>query len=101
MPQPQPKPFELDSSGEHDHAHAEHAAPPRAPRRRKAEEAKPVDLAASGLQLVETKTDAAKTEPVAAEPAAPAKSRKTAAWKQKAAPAEVPAEPLVMVETQK
>lgn len=74
---------------------------PRAPRRRKPEsEAKPVDLAASGLQLVETKADNTKAEPVAQEAAAPAKSRKPAAWKQKAA-AEATAEPLVMVETQK
>ncbi|MCB4811862.1 Rne/Rng family ribonuclease [Methylovorus menthalis] len=76
---------------------------PRAPRRRKAEaETKPLDLAASGLQLVETKADA----PVAAasaeaEPAAP-RSRKPAAWQQKAAAEEATAEaPLVMIETQK
>lgn len=74
---------------------------PRAPRRRKTEEAKPIDLAASGLQLVETKADIAKVETATAEPAAPAKPRKPAAWKQKAASSEAPTEPLVMVETQK
>lgn len=76
---------------------------PRAPRRRKAEsESKPVDLAASGLQLVETKSDAKAAvvaEPAATEPAA--KTRRSAAWQQKAATDAPAAEPLVMVETQK
>ncbi|MCB5189913.1 Rne/Rng family ribonuclease [Methylobacillus arboreus] len=74
---------------------------PRAPRRRKAEAEKPADLAASGLQLVETKAEAIKS--VAPIEEAPAKraSRKPAAWQQKAAQAEAGGEPLVMVETQK
>ncbi|HZV99769.1 MAG TPA: ribonuclease E/G, partial [Methylophilaceae bacterium] len=75
---------------------------PRAPRRRKPAEAaaKPVDLAASGLQLVETKAETVKavTPPVTEE--ITAKPRKQAAWQQKSA--EKPKdEPLVMVETQK
>ncbi|MCB5187567.1 Rne/Rng family ribonuclease [Methylobacillus caricis] len=77
---------------------------PRAPRRRKAEPAaeQPVDLAASGLQLVETKADAAKAivAPTVEEPAKRS-SRKPAAWQQKTAAESAPAEPLVMVETQK
>ena len=76
---------------------------PRAPRRRKSEdEAKPVDLAASGLQLVETKSDAKAAVSTAAPEAEKApKSRKPAAWQQKAAADAPAAEPLVMVETQK
>jgi ribonuclease E len=70
---------------------------PARPRKAKAE-TKPVDLAASGLQLVETKADAPKAStPVEAkEPRAP---RKAATW-QKQAKADATAEPLVMVETQ-
>lgn len=70
---------------------------PARPRKPKAE-AKPVDLAAVGLQLVETKADAPKaTAPVEAQkPKAP---RKAAAW-QKNAKEDALAEPLVMVETQ-
>ncbi|HQS38134.1 MAG: ribonuclease E/G [Methylotenera sp. 24-45-7] len=61
-------------------------------------EAKPVDLAAVGLQLVETKADTAKVAaPVEAEK--PSKPRRAASW-QKQAAAETTAEPLVMVETQ-
>ncbi|HSI38696.1 MAG TPA: Rne/Rng family ribonuclease [Methylotenera sp.] len=70
---------------------------PARPRKPKAE-TKPVDLAAVGLQLVETKADAPKaTTPAEAEkPRAP---RKPAAW-QKKTKEDAAAEPLVMVETQ-
>ena len=70
---------------------------PARPRKAKAE-TKPADLAAVGLQLVETKADAPKVAtPVETEKArAP---RKAAAW-QKNAKSEVNAEPMVMVETQ-
>lgn len=73
---------------------------PRQPRRRKPVEAKPVDLAAVGLQLVETKAEA-KAEP-ASEPetAEPKKPRKEAAWQKKAAET-AKEEPLVIVQTQK
>ena len=64
-----------------------------------AKSAKPVDLAGSGLQLVETKGDA-KPAPVVAEPAKPKAPRKAPNWKKDAASAPVDA-PLVMVETQK
>ncbi|MGB4812344.1 MAG: Rne/Rng family ribonuclease [Methylophilaceae bacterium] len=59
---------------------------------------KPVDLVASGLQLVETKADASKVTALT-EPAKPKAPRKAANWQNKA---EVKAEdaPLVMVETQ-
>lgn len=70
---------------------------PARPRKAKAE-AKPVDLAASGLQLVETKADAPKA-PVAVEAEKPRAPRKAANW-QKQAKEESSAEPLVMVETQ-
>ncbi|HWU35594.1 MAG TPA: Rne/Rng family ribonuclease [Methylovorus sp.] len=75
---------------------------PRAPRRRKAEaETKPLDLAASGLQLVETKAGApVAAAPVETEPAAP-RSRKPAAWQQKASSEESAEAPLVLIETQK
>ncbi len=71
---------------------------PRAPRRRKPAEDKPVDLAASGLQLVETKGEAIKVEkkPEAATP----KPRKAAAWQQKGSE-QAQDEPLVIVQTQK
>ena len=71
---------------------------PRAPRR-PAAKAKPVDLEASGLQLVETKADSIKVE---AAPVAEAekKPRKPAAWQQKA-PEAAKDEPLVIVQTQK
>ena len=72
---------------------------PRTPRRRKASEEKPVDLSASGLQLVETKGDT--TNPaVTAAPAAPRKPRKPAAWQQKSGE-QSQEEPLVIVQTQK
>jgi ribonuclease E len=61
-------------------------------------EAKPVDLAAVGLQLVETKADAPKAA-APAEAEKPKAPRKPAAW-QKKANEEATAEPLVMVETQ-
>ena len=60
-------------------------------------EAKPVDLAASGLQLVETKADAPKVAPV--EETKPKAPRKAANWQKKAEATEADA-PLVMVETQ-
>ena len=61
-------------------------------------ETKPVDLAAAGLQLVETKAEAVViSAPVEAEK--PAKPRRAASW-QKNKTAETTAEPLVMVETQ-
>lgn len=74
---------------------------PRAPRRRKPEaESKPVDLAASGLELVETKGDAIKVEVTVTEQPAPArKSRKPAAWQNKASES-AQEEPLVIVQTQ-
>jgi ribonuclease E len=62
-----------------------------------AKAAKPVDLAASGLQLVETKGDA-KPAKVAAAPAKPKAPRKAPNWKKDATTAPVDA-PLVMVET--
>lgn len=71
---------------------------PRPPRPRKSA-TKPVDLAASGLQLVETKSDVAKVQ-AAPEPKAPRAPRKPAAWQQKAAEAPKD-EPLVIVQTQK
>jgi ribonuclease E len=73
---------------------------PRAPRRRKPDaESKPVDLAASGLQLVETKSEAVKVEtPVEAQ--TPRKPRRPASWQQKTSEAPKD-EPLVIVQTQK
>ncbi|WP_047548689.1 Rne/Rng family ribonuclease [Methylotenera sp. G11] len=70
---------------------------PARPRKAKTESA-PVDLAAAGLQLVETKADAAKVvAPVTEEkPRAP---RRAASW-QKQATETAATEPLVMVETQ-
>ncbi len=70
---------------------------PARPRKAKAA-AKPVDLAAAGLQLVETKADTPKVvAPVAA--AKPRAPRKVAAW-QKESKTQEAAEPMVMVETQ-
>ena len=74
---------------------AEKKARPRKP----AAKVKPVDLAASGLQLVETKAEA-KTSEVIVEAEAPKKPRKTAAWQKKADEA-AKNEPLVIVQTQK
>ena len=74
---------------------AEKKARPRKP----AAKVKPVDLAASGLQLVETKAEA-KTSEVLVEAEAPKKPRKTADWQKKADEAEKN-EPLVIVQTQK
>lgn len=70
---------------------------PTRPRKAKAESA-PVDLAAAGLQLVETKADVAQATAPATEekPRAP---RRAASW-QKQANEAATAEPLVMVETQ-
>ena len=59
----------------------------------------PVDLATSGLQLVETKGNA-KPASIATEPAKPKAPRKAPNWKKDAASAPADA-PLVMVETQK
>ena len=73
---------------------------PRAPRRRKPEaENRQLDLAASGLQLVETKADDIQVQ-VVAEPVAPRAPRKSAAWQQKVAE-QAKEEPLVIVQTQK
>ena len=60
--------------------------------------AKPVDLAASGLQLVETKSDAPKVEAIV-ETAKPKAPRRAANW-QKKAEGKADDAPLVMVETQ-
>lgn len=68
------------------------------PTRKPATKAKPVDLAASGLQLVETKTETKAAVVVEAE--VPKKPRKTAAWQKKADEA-AKEEPLVIVQTQK
>jgi|LakMenEpi03Aug12_release.lakeMendotaPanAssembly.Ray.scaffolds.fasta_scaffold10640_4 ribonuclease E len=68
------------------------------PARARKAAAKPVDLAAAGLQLVETKADAPKANPVVNEPKARA-PRKPAAW-QKDAKTQSINEPMVMVETQ-
>ncbi len=77
------------------------AAPKVAKPSKPAKAAKPVavDLAASGLQLVETKGNA-KPASIAAEPAKPKAPRKAPSWKKDAASAPADA-PLVMVETQK
>lgn len=71
---------------------------PKAKKAKAKTPAKPVDLAASGLQLVETKADAPKVEAIA-EPAKPKAPRKAANW-QKKAEATAEEAPLVMVETQ-
>lgn len=72
----------------------------RPARTRKAKpEAKPADLAAEGLQLVETKTTAAPVS-MPVEEEKPRKPRRAATW-QKQATTDTAAEPLVMVETQK
>ena len=76
---------------------AKKPAKPRTPRKPQA--AKPVDLADSGLQMVETKA-AAKTAKPAAKPAKPKAPRKPANWKKDEAASNT-SEPLVMVETQK
>jgi ribonuclease E len=68
------------------------------PARARKAAAKPVDLTAAGLQLVETKADAPKANPVVNEPKARA-PRKPAAW-QKDAKTQSINEPMVMVETQ-
>ncbi len=70
---------------------------PARPRKPKSE-AKPIDLAAVGLQLVETKADAPKVTTPAESPK-PNAPRKAAAW-QKKTKEDASAEPLVMVETQ-
>ena len=69
------------------------------PARKPASKAKAVDLAASGLQLVETKAET-KAAAVTTEPEPPKKPRKTAAWQKKADEA-AKDEPLVIVQTQK
>jgi ribonuclease E len=68
---------------------------------RKPKAAKPVDLAAAGLELVETKAEKKAAKPkTPSEPAKPRAPRKAPNWKKEAdaAPADAP---LVMVETQK
>jgi ribonuclease E len=66
--------------------------------RKPAAKTKPVDLAASGLQLVETKAESAPAAPMVEE--APKKPRKPAAW-QKKAEDKGGEEPLVIVQTLK
>ena len=66
---------------------------------KKPKASKPVDLATTGLQLVETKADA-KPAKVKAEPAKPKAPRKAPNWKKTDEAAKADA-PLVMVETQK
>ena len=75
---------------------AENKRPARA--RKPKAESKPVDLASVGLQLVETKADAAKAAAPVEAPK-PNTPRKAAAWQNKAKE-DAAAEPLVMVETQ-
>ncbi|NOS98586.1 MAG: Rne/Rng family ribonuclease [Methylotenera sp.] len=93
----------VDASSTPSTAPVTETAPAKADKRparaRKAKaEAKPVDLASVGLQLVETKSDAPKAAaPV--EAAKPKTPRKAAAW-QKTTKDDASAEPLVMVETQ-
>ena len=77
-------------------AKAENKRPARS--RKPKTETKPVDLAAVGLQLVETKTDAPKAT-ASVESTKPKAPRKAAAW-QKNTKEEGNPEPLVMVETQ-
>ncbi len=72
---------------------------PRQPRRRKVPEPIVTDLSAVGLEMVETRADAVKAEPVIEEPEVRAPA-KPAAWQKKASD-QVIDEPLVMVETQK
>jgi len=81
-----------------EHAIAGSKAPSKRPARARKAATKPVDLAAAGLQLVETKADAPKAAPVPSEPKARA-PRKPAAWR-KEAKTESTNEPMVMVETQ-
>ncbi len=68
------------------------------PRARKPKASKPVDLADSGLQLVETKSKAA-TPKKATKTAKPKATRKPANWKKDEGKSKAD-EPLVMVETQ-
>ena len=75
------------------------AAPKAVKSAKPAKASKPVDLATSGLQLVETKGNA-KPASIAAEPAKPKAPRKAPNWKKDAASTPADA-PLVMVETQK
>jgi ribonuclease E len=90
-------------AGEAAPAATSEAAPAKADNKRPARprkpkvEVKPVDLAAVGLQLVETKADAPKASP--SEEFKPKVPRKAANW-QKNAKEDASAEPLVMVETQ-
>ncbi len=89
-----------DATSEQDAGAEKAEKKPRTPRRRKPAEEKPVDLAASGLQLVETKGEAIKLEKAPEQKAAP-KSRKAAAWQQKGKDQQSQEEPLVIVQTQK
>ena len=75
------------------------AKPKKARPQRKPKTEKPVNLADSGLQLVETKSSP-KQEPAAPEQAKERAPRKTASWKKEADASKAEA-PLVMVETQK
>ena len=99
--QPEPQvPASTEDAAQVEPAKSEEKAEkkPRQPRRRKPETEAPVDLAAIGLQLVETKADA-KVDPVPEPEPATSKPRKEAAWQKKASePAQD--EPLVIVQTQ-
>ncbi len=77
----------------------EKAAKPKKAPAKKPKATKPVDLAASGLQLVETKNEA-KPAKVKTEPAKPKAPRKVPNWKKTEDVTKAEA-PLVMVETQK
>ena len=77
-------------------AAAKPKAEPKRPARPRKTAAK-VDLAATGLQLVETKADSPQAAPVVAE-TKPRAARKAAAW-QKEAKKDAVNEPMVMVET--
>ncbi len=93
---PETAPEPTTAASESDTAKTDKKRPARA--RKPKAEAKPVDLADSGLQLVETKADAPKVA-TPAETEKPRAPRKAASW-QKKNKEESSAEPLVMVETQ-
>ena len=80
-------------------AKAEKKPAARKPAKTKSADAKPVDLSASGLQLVETKGDT-KASTAEVEPAKPRGPRKAPNWKKGTESINEDA-PLVMVETQK
>jgi ribonuclease E len=84
---------------EADNSKTAETKPKKARPQRKAKKEKPVNLADSGLQLVETKSSP-KKEPAAPEQVKAREPRKTASWK-KDVEADNAEAPLVMVETQK